>query len=200
MDKAERKIEQIYEFLNQYIENNGFPPSYREISAGVGLKSINSVKEYLDILEQRGKIRKQSAKNRCIELIGKEKSDVIDLPIVGRVAAGEPILAEQNIEDFLSISSSFFRASEKDLFMLKVYGESMIEIGINDGDFVVARRQQTAENGDVVVAMIDGSATVKTYYREKTQIRLQPENSTYSPIYSDCVEILGKVVGCIRRM
>lgn len=200
MKKSEQKIEQIFEFLNQYIDKNGFPPSYREIASGVSLKSINSVKEYLDILEKQGKIKKQATKNRCIEIIKKDKIETIELPIVGRVAAGQPILAEQNIEDFLAISASFFRASENQLFMLKVYGESMVEIGINDGDYVVAKKQDVAENGDVVVAMIDGRATVKTFYRERTRIRLQPENCTYPPIYSDNVQIAGKVVGCIRRM
>ena len=200
MKKSEQKIEQIFEFLNLYIDKHGFPPSYREISSGVGLKSINSVKEYLDILENQGRIKKQATKNRCIEIIKKDKIETIELPIVGRVAAGQPILAEQNIEDFLAISASFFKASENQLFMLKVYGESMVEIGINDGDYVVAKKQDTAENGDVVVAMIDGRATVKTFYRERTRIRLQPENCTYPPIYSDNVQIAGKVVGCIRRM
>ena len=200
MKKSEQKILQIYEFLNDYINNHGFPPSYREIGIGVGLKSINSVKEYLDILETQGKIKKQSTKNRCIEIVKKEKDETIDLPIVGRVAAGQPIFAEQNIEDYVSISSSFFNANGKELFMLKVYGESMVEIGINDGDYVVAKRQQDAENGEIVVAMIDGNATVKTFYREKERIRLQPENCTYSPIYSTDVTILGKVIGCLRRM
>ena len=200
MKKSEQKIENIFEYLNQYIDKNGFPPSYREIASGVGLKSINSVKEYLDILENQGRIKKQSTKNRCIEILKKDKIETIELPIVGRVAAGQPILAEQNIEDFLAISASFFKASEQQLFMLKVYGESMVEIGINDGDYVVAKKQDTAENGDIVVALIDGRATVKTFYRESTRIRLQPENCTYQPIYSDNVQIAGKVVGCIRRM
>ena len=114
--------------------------------------------------------------------------------------SGMETISLTNIEDFLAISASFFRASENQLFMLKVYGESMVEIGINDGDYVVAKKQDVAENGDVVVAMIDGRATVKTFYRERTRIRLQPENCTYPPIYSDNVQIAGKVVGCIRRM
>lgn len=201
MKKSERKILDITEFLENYISKNGFPPSYREISVGVNLKSINSVKAYLDILEERGVIKKQATKNRCIELVKKNKildDETISIPLVGDVAAGTPILAEQNIEDYFSVSNTFFGKAEE-LFMLKVRGESMIEIGINDGDYVVAKRQNTAVNGDIVVAMIDGSATVKTFYKEQKRIRLQPQNCQYEPIYSDNVVVLGKVVGCIRR-
>ncbi len=203
MKKSEQKLIDILSFLKNYINDHDFPPSYREICKGVNLKSSNSVKVYLDILEKRGLIKKQSTKNRCIEIVGKRKSEIIDLPILGNVAAGIPILAEQNVEDVISISSSFFgisKNSDNKLFILIVKGESMIELGINNGDYVVAKSQNTAENGEVVVAMIDGEATVKTYYKEPNFVRLQPANHTYSPIYSNNVQILGKVIGVIRKI
>lgn len=198
MKKSEIKINQITVFLENYINSNGFPPTYREISAGVGLKSINSIKNYLDILEQRGIITKQQTKNRTIELVANSKLQTVEVPLVGRVAAGEPILAEENIDGSVAISEGFF-GKEDNLFMLRVYGESMIEIGINNGDYVVAQKRNTAENGEIVVAMMDNSATVKTYYKEQHQIRLQPHNKAMQPIFSDKVEILGKVVGVIRK-
>jgi repressor LexA len=202
MKKSEQQLDNILSFLDSYISSNGFSPSYREISEGVKLKSTNSVKEYLDILEQRNLIKRQPTKNRTIEIVGKNKTEVVNLPIIGQVAAGQPILAEQNIEDFVSISSSFFGVNDSNnkLFILKVKGDSMIEVGINDGDYVVSRSQNVANNGEIVVAMIDGNATVKTFYKEENQIRLQPANSNYSPIYSTEVQLLGKVVGVIRRM
>ncbi len=202
MKKSEKKLLDILAFLDEFINSHGYSPSYREIAKGVGLKSTNSIKEYLDILEKRDLIKKQKTINRCIEVVGKQKSETIELPIIGQVAAGQPILAEQNIEEFLSISSSFFgvSSSSHNLFILKVKGDSMIELGINNGDYVVAKSQNVAENGEVVVAMIDGNATVKTFYKEPTFVRLQPANQAYSPIYSDKVQILGKVVGVIRKM
>lgn len=195
MKKSEQKLSDILSFLDSYINDNGFPPSYREIANGVKLKSINSVKDYLDRLENMGLIKKQSTKNRCIEIV-KNKKEIIDMPIVGQVAAGQPILAEQNIEDFVSVSSSFFNINNvKNTFMLKVKGDSMIELGINSGDYVIVNSQNTASNGEIVVAMIDGNATVKTFYKENNTIRLQPANSLYSPIYCAEAQILGKVVG-----
>ncbi len=203
MKKSEQKLMEVLSFLNSYINDKGFCPSYREIASGVNLKSTNSVKAYLDILEERNFIKRQPTKNRTIEIIGKQKDETIELPIVGQVAAGAPILAEQNIEDTITISSSFFGLSPNSnhkLFVLKVKGDSMIEMGINNGDFVVASTQNTAQNGDVVVAMIDGNATVKTFYREPKFIRLQPANNAYKPIYSNDLQILGKVVGVMRRL
>ncbi len=203
MKKSEQKLMEVLSFLNSYINDKGFCPSYREIASGVNLKSTNSVKAYLDILEERNFIKRQPTKNRTIEIIGKQKDETIELPIVGQVAAGAPILAEQNIEDTITISSSFFGlspSSNHKLFVLKVKGDSMIEMGINNGDFVVASTQNTAQNGDVVVAMIDGNATVKTFYREPKFIRLQPANNAYKPIYSNDLQILGKVVGVMRRL
>lgn len=202
MKKSEQKINEILSYLEDFIFEHGYSPSYREISKAVNLKSTNSVKEYLDILEQQNQIKRQPTKNRTIEIIARPKQEVIDLPVVGQVAAGVPILAEQNIEDTITISSSFFGVKDSksnNLFVLKVKGESMIEIGINDGDYVVANSQNVAENGEVVVAMIDGEATVKSFYKESTRIRLEPANKLFSPIYSSDVTVLGKVVGVIRR-
>ena len=202
MKKSEQKINEIFEYLEDFIFEHGYSPSYREISKAVNLKSTNSVKEYLDILEQQQFIKRQPTKNRTIEIVSRQKQEIIDLQVVGQVAAGVPILAEQNIEDTISISGSFFGIKDNksnNLFVLKVKGESMIEVGINDGDFVVANSQNVAENGEIVVAMIDGEATVKSFYKESTRIRLEPANSSFSPIYSSNVTILGKVVGVIRR-
>ena len=203
MKKSEQKLMEVLSFLNSYINDKGFCPSYREIASGVNLKSTNSVKAYLDILEERNFIKRQPTKNRTIEIIGKQKDETIELPIVGQVAAGAPILAEQNIEDTITISSSFFGLSPNSnhkLFVLRVKGDSMIEMGIINGDFVVASTQNTAQYGDVVVAMIDGNATVKSFYREPKFIRLQPANNAYKPIYSNDLQILGKVVGVMRRL
>ena len=146
MEKAEKQIEAILDYLRDYIQLHGFSPSYREISVGVGLKSTNSIKAYLDILEQRGLISRQTNKNRTIEVVGRVNSQTINMPVVGQVAAGEPILAEQNIEDYITFSDSFF-SSSKNLFMLKVKGESMIELGINNGDDCVVNSQNSANNG-----------------------------------------------------
>ena len=203
MKKSEQKILDILNYLDDFISNHGFSPSYREISVAVGLKSTNSIKEYLDILESRNLIKRQTNKNRTIEILNKPKQETIDLPVIGQVAAGTPILAEQNIEDTISISSSFFglkENSKQNLFILKVKGESMIELGINDGDYVVAKSQNVAENGEIVVAMIDGNATVKTFFREQNRIRLEPANKLFTPIYTNSATILGKVVGVMRRI
>ncbi len=203
MKKSEKKLMEILEYLDVYVNKNGYAPSYREIATGVNLKSTNSIKEYLDILEQRNFIKRQPTKNRTIEIVSKQRNDTIELPIIGQVAAGVPILAEQNIEDTISISSSFFgipSTSKRQFFVLKVKGESMVEKGINGGDFVVVVSQNTAENGDIVVAMIDGNATVKTFYKEPHFVRLQPANNVFRPIYTNDLTVLGRVVGVLRRM
>ena len=201
MKKSEQKLNEILSYLKEYTKDNSFAPSYREIASAVGLKSTNSVKEYLDILENNGEITRQSEKSRTIEVVKNRLNDVIDLPVVGQVAAGVPILAEQNIDDFISISSSFLNIKDTSkLFVLRVKGDSMVDIGINSGDFVIAYSQNVAENGDVVVAMIDNSATVKTFYKTQNNITLQPANPLYKPIVSNEVVVLGKVVGVMRRM
>ncbi len=201
MKKSEQKLKEILEYLIDYTKENSYSPSYREIASAVGLKSTNSVKEYLDILENNGSIIRQNLKSRTIEVVDNRAGKIVSLPIVGQVAAGTPILAEQNIEDYISISNSFFNITDTSkLFVLRVKGDSMIDIGINNGDFAIGYSQNTAENGDIVIAMIDNSATVKIYKKENNVIKLQPANSLYQPIVSKDITILGKVVGIIRRM
>ena len=201
MKKGDLKQEQILEFLKDFLDTHPYPPSYREIAKGVGIKSTNSVKKYLDVLEDKNLIRRQDYQNRSIEIIKKDLSgakDLISIPLIGKVAAGTPILAFENVEDEFIISKSVFGTSQE-LFMLKISGDSMIEVGIDDGDYVVVKKQNDAENGDIVVAYIDGYATVKTFYRDKQLIRLQPQNPLYQPIITANCAILGKVVGCIKK-
>lgn len=203
MKKSEEKLTKIYNYLNSYIKNNGYPPSYREISSATDVKSTNSVKKYIDKLEEKGMIKKESTKNRCIKIISEEIesnlfSNTISIPLVGQVTAGIPILAQENITDNIVISRSFFGTSDT-VFMLKVSGDSMIDADIHDGDYIVVKQQSTAENGDIVVAMLDGFATVKSFYKEKDCIRLQPQNIAYEPIRSKEIVILGLVIGLIRK-
>ena len=201
MKKGDLKQQQFLEFLKDYLDKNSYPPSYREIACGVGIKSTNSVKKYLDVLEEKGLISKKDSKNRCIEVIKKDYSaakDLVSIPLVGRVAAGIPILAVENIEDEFIVSKSVFGTSQE-LFMLKISGDSMIDIGIDDGDYVVVKKQSNAENGDIVVAYLDGYATVKNYYNDGKIIRLQPQNPLYQVITTTDCNILGKVIGCIKR-
>lgn len=200
MRKGEIKQEQILNYISEYYEEYGFSPSYREIAAAVGIKSTNSVKKYVDVLIEKNLLQKQGNKSRTIgkvKNISEKRKEVINIPLVGKVAAGIPILAQENIEDEIFVSKSLFKTNQE-LFMLKVSGESMIEIGICDGDFVVVKKQNYAENGDIVVAYIDGYATVKTFYNEGTHIRLQPQNVLFKPILTDKCTVLGKVVGNIR--
>ena len=190
----------VYDYIKQQIRQKGFPPSVREICAALGFKSTSSAHQYIARIAEKGYIDKSDLKTRAIRVIGEEPT--ITLPIVGKVAAGEPILATQNIEDYFSIGESFFKTTDlqSDNFILKVQGESMINAGINDGDYIIVSKQNVAKNGQIVVAMIDGEATVKTFYKEKDHIRLQPENDTMSPIISKNVEIVGKVVGLFRKI
>lgn len=199
MKKGEIKELEVFEFIKNYINVNNFPPSYREISTNVGIKSTNSVKNYVDRLIEKGMINKQGKKSRTIGF-GKQKNEIqtVNIPLVGKVAAGIPILAEQNIEDEFIISKNIF-GNVDDLFLLKVSGDSMINIGIDDGDFVVVKKQNDAENGDIVVAYIDGYATVKNFYKKDDCIRLQPQNELYRPIITKDCQILGKVIGCIKK-
>lgn len=201
MKKGDLKEAQIFEFIKNYTNNFGFPPSYREISAGVNIKSTNSVKKYVDRLVEKKLIIKHENKSRSINYIqNKEerKMDLVSIPLIGKVAAGNPILAFENIEDEFVISKSVF-GTNQDLFMLKISGDSMINIGIEDGDYVVVKKQENAENGDIVVAYIDGYATVKNFYKEGQFIRLQPQNELYKPIITNNCVILGKVIGCIKK-
>lgn len=199
-----RRQEQILDYIRAEIHRVGYPPSVREIGEAIGLSSSSTVHSHLAALEAKGFIRRDPSKPRALEVLDFRDTDaavdygsVSAVPVVGSVAAGQPLLAAENIEQTLPLPTEFAGEST---FILRVRGESMIEAGIFDGDFVVVRQQQSASNGDVVVAMIDDEATVKTFYRESDRIRLQPENRTMDPIYARDVTILGKVVALFRRL
>ena len=184
------------------ILKKGYPPAVREICEAVHLKSTSSVHSHLESLEKNGYIRRDPTKPRTIEILDDDfaltRRELVNVPVIGTVAAGVPILAEQNIEDYLPIPAEIL--PNKEVFMLKVKGNSMIEAGIYNGDKVIVAKQPNAENGDKVVALVDDSATVKTFYKENGHFRLQPENSSMDPIILDQVEILGKVIGLFRMM
>ncbi len=195
---------QILDFIRAEVHRRGFPPSVREIGEAVGLSSSSTVHSHLAALEAKGFIRRDPSKPRALEVLDYRDTDravdlgsVFAVPIVGSVAAGSPILAAENIESTMSLPAELAGEST---FILRVKGDSMIEAGILDGDFVVVRQQQTANNGEIVVAMIDDGATVKRFFREADRIRLQPENSSMEPIYARDVSILGKVVALFRRI
>ena len=207
MAKLSDKDYQILEYIKNQQMIKGFPPSVREICEAVGLKSTATIHAHLKKLEQCGKIIRDSSKNRSIKLceevsespaIQYAEDKYIDVPVFGNVAAGNPILAVDEVTDTFALPMDF--AKNKDLFMLRVKGESMINAAILDGDLVIVQKQQTANNADIVVALIDDSATVKTFYKENGHFRLQPENDTMEPIIVNEVLILGKVVGVFRKM
>lgn len=204
MEKVDlnEKEQKVLDFIIVQVKDTGYPPSVREICKAVGFKSTCSAHQYIKRLTDKGYLEKSDLKMRALKVIEDKKEDTISLPIVGKVAAGEPILATENIEDYFSVGESFFSKDslKNNNFVLRVQGESMINAGINNGDFIVVSKQSTARNGEIVVAMIDGDATVKTYYKEKSYIRLQPENDTMDPIISDKVEIIGKVIGLFRKI
>ncbi len=192
----------------QYIKNEltlrGYPPSIREICKAVGLSSTSSVHAHLNTLEEKGYLKKGTNKRRALELIDIDdiccnlpKKEIVNVPIIGTVTAGEPILAVENVDDTLPISIDF--VGNKESYVLKVKGESMIEVGIMNGDFVIVNAQNTAKNGDIVVALIDDEATVKTFYKEKDHIRLQPQNSLMDPILIKNPSILGVVKAVVRK-
>ncbi len=211
--------EKILNYMKSEIRQKGYPPTVREICAALGIKSTSTAHKDIDNLVKKGYIVKDPSKPRALmvkdmgdkttpapkaraaasQFDNAERTDVVDIPVIGRVAAGTPILAEQNIEDSFPIPSRFLGSGSN--FMLTVKGESMIEAGIMDGDYILVEQQDTARNGDIVVAMVDGfesEATVKTFYRESDHVRLQPENSSMSPIIVQDVKILGKVKGVFR--
>lgn len=200
--KITAKQEEILEYIKQTILKKGYPPAVREICEAVHLKSTSSVHSHLETLEKNGYIRRDPTKPRTIEIIDDifnlTRREVVNVPLVGTVAAGQPILAEENIESYFPIPVEMLPNTET--FMLRVKGESMINVGIFDGDQVIVSVQTTAHNGDMVVALIEDSATVKTYYKEDGHYRLQPENDTMDPIIVPEVQILGKVIGLIRMM
>jgi len=197
MRASEENQKKIFDFIKQEIENKGYPPSVREICAAVGLKSTSTVHAHLNHLEKRGLIRRDATKPRALEIIDGSCARGRSVPLVGRVTAGLPILAIENIEDYITLPQSMLGRDE--LFCLRVQGESMIEIGILDGDIIVVREQNNAENGEVVVAMIEDEATVKRIFYEPERVRLQPENRHMEPIYADSVQVLGKVVALFRQ-
>jgi repressor LexA len=199
--KISPKQSEILEYIKSEIINRGYPPAVREICEAVHLKSTSSVHSHLETLEKNGYIRRDPTKPRAIEIVDDDfnlvRREIVNIPLLGSVAAGEPIFAEQNIEGYFPVLSEDMPTGEA--FMLKVKGESMINVGIYDGDQIIVRRQQTAKNGDLVVALVEDSATVKTFYKEDGHYRLQPENDTMDPIIVDQVEILGTVSGLFRR-
>jgi repressor LexA len=204
--------QEIWNYLVEYVDRHGYPPTVREIGERVGLASPSTVHAHLANLERAGLLKRDPTKPRALELIGRERreaeptpaqdlvADVARLPLVGEIAAGGPMLAEENIEEYVPMPSS-----TKGDFLLRVKGESMIEAGILDGDLVIVQRAQDARNGEIVVALAGDDesadeATVKTFYREKGRVRLQPENASLEPIYANHVQILGRVVGVFREL
>ncbi len=195
---------QILQYIIQHSEANGYPPTVREIGQAVGLSSSSTVHAHLRALEQAGLIRRDAVLTRAIRIVAGnvepllKMKHVVNLPVVGRVAAGNPLFALQDIEDSFPVPKEFL--SGGDGFMLRIKGDSMIDDGILNGDYVIVRKQDTAENGDTIVALVDDEATVKRFYRENGRIRLQPANSSMKPLWFDNVRIVGKVVGLIRKM
>ena len=188
----------IYEFLKDFTSEKGYPPTVREICKAVGLKSTSSVHGNLKHLEKEGLIKRDPTKPRALEIVDSVvKKEMINVPIIGRVTAGLPILANENIEDSFPLPLDYVKHNN-DLFMLKISGSSMIKAGILDGDFAIIERTQTASNGDKIVALIENEATLKTFYRENDHIRLQPENDEMEPIIVDNCSILGKLIGIYR--
>jgi len=199
----------ILNFIMDEIEQKGYPPSVREIGRAVGLKSSSTVHNHLIKLEKKGYLRRDPSKPRAIEVLMKgsnktEKSNnkfdlnIVNVPIVGKITAGDPIFADENIEEYFTLPN-YFLGHNENVFMLRVKGSSMIEAGILDGDIIIVRKQNYADNGDIVVALIENEATVKRFYKEKDFIRLQPENRYMEPIFLKKVMILGKVIGLVRR-
>ena len=198
--KISKKQQEILEYIKNQILQRGFPPAVREICEAVNLKSTSSVHSHLETLEKNGYIRRDPTKPRAIEILDDTfnltRREMVNVPIIGQVAAGQPILAEKNIEDYFPIPAD--RMPNKQTFLLKVKGESMINAGILDGDYVLVEQDSTASNGDMVVALVEDSATVKTFYKEEGVFRLQPENDFMDPIIVKEVSILGKVIAVMR--
>lgn len=198
--KITPKQQEILDFIKSEILNKGYPPAVRDICEAVHLKSTSSVHSHLETLEKNGYIRRDPTKPRAIEIMDDSfymvRHEVVNVPLVGTVAAGQPILAAENIESYFPIPAEYM--PNADSFMLKVKGDSMINAGIYDGDQILVQQQSSANNGDIVVAMVDDSATVKTFYKEDGHYRLQPENDSMNPIIVDEVTILGKVFGVFR--
>ena len=214
MAELKDREQKVLDFISSQIKQNGYPPTVRDIGAALGIKSTSTVQKSMEILEEEGYIRKQPGKRRAFEVVqggaqeqpapspAFDRQDIVDVPLVGRVAAGTPILAEQNIEGSFPMPAQFVGRGTN--FMLTVHGDSMVEAGIMDGDYILVQEQKTANNGDIVVAMIQGDfdaeSTVKTFYKENGHIRLQPQNSSMDPIIVDDCEIIGLVKGVFRYL
>ncbi|MEY8415821.1 transcriptional repressor LexA [Tissierella praeacuta] len=202
-DLTQKQIE-ILLYIKSEVQRQGYPPAVRDICKGVNLKSTSTVHSHLEKLESKGYIRKDPTKPRAIEILDRNddflliSKKTVDIPILGKVTAGTPILAVENIEDTYPVPLELVEGH--DVFMLKIQGESMIDAGILDGDLVLVREQKSALNGDIVVALLEDEATVKRFFKEKDRIRLQPENQFMEPIYTKDVSILGKVIGLFRKM
>lgn len=226
--RIQDKADKLFDYIIKFQAKNGFPPSLREMGAFMGINSTSTISYYLNYLEEEGLIRRDVYKNRAIEILGGRRlqphdgdlddvqvsgtaatglSDNVDIeiiknyspiPVLGQITAGQPILATQNCEDVYYMPNNLFRGT--DLFILRVKGDSMIEAGIMNGDMVVIKKQDTANNGEIVAALIEDSATIKRFYKENGRFRLQPENSAMEPMYFDEVSIIGKVVGLIRNL
>lgn len=202
MVKLTAKQEEIFEFIKSELLNKGYPPAVREICDAVNLKSTSSVHSHLESLEKKGYIRRDPTKPRAIEIIddsfGLSRRELVNVPMIGRVAAGQPILAEENLEGYFPIPAEYMPNSQT--FMLKVKGDSMVNAGIFEGDQIIVKSQSTANNGEIVVALIEDAATVKTFYKESGYVRLQPENDYMDPIITKDVTLLGKVIGLFRMV
>ena len=197
MRSSQDNQQKILDFIKSEIEMKGYPPSVREICQAVGLKSTSTVHAHLNHLEEQGLIRRDSTKPRALEVLDGSHQRGRSVPLVGRVTAGQPILAVENIEDYLVLPQSML--GQDDVFCLRVQGESMIDIGILDGDIVVLRRQESADNGDIVVALVDDEATLKRIFYEDGHVRLQPENAAMAPIIVDNAAVLGKLIALFRQ-
>jgi len=202
------KEEQLLDFIKNYVNSNGYPPTVREMCKAIKVSSTSTIFYYLNKLENSNKIKKNPNKNRALEVINNDEmpsistiatneSNLTKIPVLGTVTCGEPILAVQTSEEYFMVSPTLFKG--EDLFMLTAKGDSMINAGIYDGDKIVLKQQSNADNGDIVAALVDDSATIKRYFKENGHFRLQPENDSYSPIIVDDVRILGKVIGLVRK-
>jgi repressor LexA len=199
--KLTKRQQEIFEFIKQYSSRHGYPPTVRDIGKAIGLTSSSTVHAHLSNLEKLGLVRRDPTKPRALELLGeaaRKLAGPVGLPVVGRVAAGSPILAEENIEDYVEVPP--IAGGGDGEYVLRVRGESMKDAGILDGDYVIVHRQETADNGEIVVALVGEEATVKRYFRESDHVRLQPENSAMEPIRTREAAVLGKVVGVCRRV
>ncbi len=198
---ADERMDQIYKYIKEFLIEKGYPPSVREIGKAVGLKSSSTVHGYLNQLEAAGLIRRDPTKPRAIDLLeDKPWERTVNVPLIGTVTAGTPILAQENIEEVFAFPQGLL-GTTSETFMLRIDGDSMINAGIFDGDYIMVRQQNTANNSDIVVALVNNeTATVKRFFKEKNQFRLQPENDSMEPFYEKNVTILGKVIGVYRQM